>query len=134
MVDYSVLIGALFALMGAIAAYFQRAQKLDAIKVADSAVKTKNDVVAFFDPGSNTKTSSDVVESLPGRSWKMTDETKRWITFDHSPSEQASLLQQIADAEAQKKTDYVISAGDAYYHIEYGLLSGSGKGAGKAAQ
>lgn len=65
---------------------------------------------------------------VAARSWKMSDETKRWITVRHTPGDQASLLKQIADAEEQKKIRYLIPVPNAYYEIEYGLLKGGGKG------
>ena len=33
----------------------------------------------------------------------MSDETKRWVTFNHKPDEQASLLKQIAEAEGAEE-------------------------------
>jgi hypothetical protein len=63
---------------------------------------------------------------VPGRSWKMSDETRRWVICGHPPTDQASLLQQITDAEAAKKTNYVISVPGTYYEIEYGLIRGGG--------
>ncbi|MBP1927694.1 hypothetical protein J2741_000241 [Methanolinea mesophila] len=65
---------------------------------------------------------------VAARSWKMTDETKKWVICGHSPEDQASLLKQIADAEGQKKIQYLISVPGCYYEIEYGLLKGGGKG------
>ena len=57
-------------------------------------------------------------ESVPARSWKMSDETKHWIIFDHPPDEQAALLNQIAEAEEAKKSSYIISVPGCYYEIE----------------
>ena len=45
-----------------------------------------------------------------------------------SPEDQTSLLKQIAEAENQRKTSYIISVSGCYYEIEYGLLKGGGKG------
>jgi len=56
--------------------------------------------VSFFDPQDETVMNQHGVVSA--RSWKMSDETSRWVTFNHKPDEQASLLKQIADAEEQK--------------------------------
>ena len=57
----------------------------------------------------------------------MDDATKQWLCTGHPPYEQASLLQQVADAEAQQNTSYVVSVPSGYYEIEYGLIRGSGK-------
>jgi hypothetical protein len=76
------------------------------------AEEEKADVVSFFDPQDNRVTEPP--ESVPSRSWKMNDETKRWVTVGHSPEEQASLLRQIANAEDQKKMQYFISVPTAY--------------------
>jgi hypothetical protein len=58
----------------------------------------------------------------------MTDSTKRWLTFDHSPIEQESLLRQEAEAEAERLDTYkTITVPSAWYDIEYGLIKGSGK-------
>jgi hypothetical protein len=41
----------------------------------------KADVVSFFDPLDERATQPP--ENVPIRSWKMNDETKRWITAGH---------------------------------------------------
>ena len=89
---------------------------------ADSAT---SQVLSYFDPTDDTVTSAP--QEVPGRSYKMTDSTKRWLTFDHSPIEQESLLRQVAEAEAERLDTYTISVPSAWYDIEYGLIKGSGK-------
>ena len=59
---------------------------------------------------------------------QMSDETRRLLTFNHKPGEQASLLKQIAEAEEQKKVSYFISVPGSFYEIEYGLVKGGGRG------
>jgi len=83
-------------------------------------------IVSFFDPQDDRVTTPP--DSVPSRSWKMSDETKRWVTFGHKPDEQASLLKQIAEAEESRKIQYFLSLPGCYYEIEYGLLKGGGKG------
>ncbi|NYT17738.1 MAG: hypothetical protein GKC06_07015 [Methanomicrobiales archaeon] len=87
--------------------------------------RRKQEVVAFFDPRDSGVTTPPA--SVPSRSWTMDDATKQWLCAGHSPDEQASLLQQVADAEAQQKTSYIVSVPSGYYEIEYGLIRGSGK-------
>lgn len=87
--------------------------------------RQKKEVVAFFDPKDSGVTTPPA--SVPSRSWKMDDATKQWLCAGHSPDEQASLLQQVAGAEAQQKTSYFISVPSGYYEIEFGLIKGSGK-------
>jgi hypothetical protein len=87
--------------------------------------RQKGEVIAFFDPENDIVTSPP--SSVPARSWKMDEVTKKWLCAGHSPEEQASLLRQVADAEAQQKTSYFISVPSGYYEIEYGLIKGSGK-------
>ena len=106
------------AVIAAIIAYWQTKQR----KVQEG--KTA-EVIAFFDPKDETVTTPPA--NVPSRSWKMSDETKRWIAFDHPVGEQEDLLGQIAVAEAGQKTSYVISVPSAWYEIEYGLVKGSGK-------
>ncbi|MDD1712027.1 MAG: hypothetical protein LUQ69_02540 [Methanoregulaceae archaeon] len=90
------------------------------------AERESTEIVSFFDPQDDRVTSPP--ETVPARSWKMSDETKRWVTFGHKPDEQASLLKQIAGAEELKKSTYFIAVPGCWYEIEYGLLKGGGKG------
>ena len=91
-----------------------------------AAESEKDDVLAYFDPDDDTVTRPP--ETVPARSWKMSDETRRWVIVGHSPAEQASLLKQIAEAEEKRKMRYIISVPSAYYEIEYGLVKGGGRG------
>jgi hypothetical protein len=92
---------------------------------AQQAETTTNRVISFFDPVDDTVTVAP--GEAPGRSWKMTDSTKRWLTFDHSPVEQESLLRQVAEAEVERRDTYTITVPTTWYDIEYGLIRGSGK-------
>jgi hypothetical protein len=91
-----------------------------------AAESEKDDVVAYFNPDDDTVTRPP--ETVPARSWKMSDETRRWVIVGHSPEEQATMLKQIAEAEEKRKMRYIISVPSAYYEIEYGLVKGGGKG------
>ncbi|MFA7050385.1 MAG: hypothetical protein WC164_04745 [Patescibacteria group bacterium] len=96
------------------------------LALASAAESEKDDVLAYFDPDDDTVTRPP--ETVPARSWKMSDETRRWVIVGHSPEEQASMLKQIAEAEEKRKMRYIISVPSAYYEIEYGLVKGGGKG------
>jgi hypothetical protein len=112
------ILGLLPAVGAALAAFWQHSGK----KQAEGKAQ---DVISFFDPADEVVTSSPA--TVPGRSWKMNDETRRWVICGHNASDQAALLQQIADAEAEKKKkNYVISVPGNYYEIEYGLIKGGG--------
>ena len=96
------------------------------LALASAAESEKDDVLAYFDPDDDTVTRPP--ETVPARSWKMSDETRRWVIVGHSPEEQATMLKQIAEAEEKRKMRYIISVPSAYYEIEYGLVKGGGKG------
>lgn len=102
--------------------------KAETAAAEDRTVKAEDragQIVSFFDPGDQSVTSPP--EDIPARSWKMSDPTKRWLTFDHSPEEQQSLLRQVAEAEEQGRMSYRISVPGCFYEIEYGLVKGGGK-------
>jgi len=110
------------ALVAALVAYWQRTQKIE-------AKNETRQVVAFFDPKDETVTTPP--EAVPARSWKMGDETRRWVLVGHDSTNQATLLRQIEEAEKEKLMHYYLSyqdRGGGYYEIEYGLMKGSGSG------
>ncbi len=88
------------------------------LALASAAESEKDDVLAYFDPDDDTVTRPP--ETVPARSWKMSDETRRWVIVGHSPEEQATMLKQIAEAEEKRKMRYIISVPSAFYEIEYG--------------
>ena len=92
---------------------------------ATTATATADEIVRYFDPADETVTEAPA--EIPGRTWKMTDSTKRWLTFDHPLAEQESLLRQVAEAESKRLATYTISVPGGWYDIEYGLIKGSGK-------
>jgi len=106
----------------AIVAYWQNRQK-------NQAEDETRQVVAFFDPADETVTTPP--GTVPARSWKMGDETRRWVLAGHDAPNQASLLRQIGEAEEKQLVHYYLTfqdGGGGYYEIEYGLLKGSGVG------
>jgi hypothetical protein len=116
------IIEMIVVLVAAIAAYWQRTQKIE-------AENETRQVVAFFDPKDDSVTVPP--ETVPSRSWKMDDETRRWVLAGHDAINQVALLKQIAEAEAQRLLHYYLTFQDrsgGYYEIEYGLMKGSGIG------
>jgi len=110
------------ALVAAIVAYWQNRQK-------NRAEGETRQVVAFFDPKDETVTAPP--EVVPARSWKMGDETRRWVLSGHDALNQASLLRQVEEAEEKRLTHYYLTfqdRGGGFYEIEYGLVKGSGVG------
>ena len=128
------------AVIATIIAVWQNRQKNDALEARENAVDLmhyaqaqqwesiadKAEVVSFFDPADDRVTEAP--DNVPARSWKMNEETKKWVICGHSAEDQASLLKQIAEAESQGKVSYFISVSGCDFEIEYGLLKGGGKG------
>jgi hypothetical protein len=114
----------LIALIAAIIAWYQSQGKKDAENIT-----TK--VISLFDPGDRTvETINDLPEgvTLPGRTWRMDEETKKYITFAISPLDAAILLKQVAEAESLGKVEYTIGCSERYYIISYGTVLGGGTG------
>lgn len=57
---------------------------------------------------------------VPARSWKMSDETKKWVTFNHTSDNQAPLLKQ--STEEKWKMNCFVSVPGCFDEIECGLL------------
>ena len=108
------------ALVAALVAYWQRTQKIE-------AKNETRQVVSFFDPQDESVTTPP--EVVPARSWKMSDETRKWVLVGHDAMNQATLLRQIEEAEEKHLTHYYLTyqdRGGGFYEIEYGLMKGSG--------
>jgi len=120
--DLIQILELLAALVAAIIAYWQHHK----MTVAEN---TTDEVIAFFDPKDDTVTTPPL--PVPSRSWKMNEETRRWVITGHDPATQGDLLQQIDTAEEQQLPRYYLTfpdRGGGYYEIEYGLMKGSGTG------
>ena len=83
------------------------------------------DVVSFFDPADERVTGAPA--GIPVRSYTMADDTKRWLTFDHSAGERLALLGQVEEAEKKGLATYTIEVPTAWYAIEYGLVRSAGR-------
>ena len=119
------LIEILITLAAAFIAYVQHMRATKATAETQQAQLTTQQVLSYFDATDDTVTIAP--PEVQGRSYKMDSSTKRWLTFDHSPIEQESLLRQVAEAEAKRLDKYTITVPSAWYDIEYGLIKGSGK-------
>ncbi|MEI7433554.1 MAG: hypothetical protein WCJ93_04800 [Methanomicrobiales archaeon] len=115
----------LFAFAAAGFAYIQHRRATNAIAETEAAQQKTGQVLSYFDATDDSV--SVAPPEVQGRSYRMADSTKRWLTFDHSPVERESLLRQVAEAEAERLDTYTISVPSAWYDIEYGLIKGSGK-------
>ena len=118
----------LIALFAAGIAYIQHRRATSAIAETQAAQLKTEQVLSYFDATDESVTVAP--PGVQGRSYRMADSTKRWLTFDHSPVERESLLRQVAEAEAERLDTYTISVPSEWYDIEYGLIKGSG-GSGK---
>jgi len=107
------------AIIGWVMAYLENQKKQEAIE-------EKKAVETFYDPQTG---NTPVPTSVPERAWRMNDETKRWLCAGHDEATKQLLLRQVAEAEAAGKTDYYISYPNGWYHINFGLIMGSAKGA-----
>jgi hypothetical protein len=123
--ELTQVIELLIALVAAGIAYIQHRRATNAIAETQVAQQKTEQVLSYFDATDDSVTVAP--PEVQGRSYKMADSTKRWLTFDHSPVERESLLRQVAEAEAGRLDTYTITVPSAWYDIEYGLIKGSGK-------
>lgn len=85
-----------------------------------------NTIKEAYTAGTNASVTPTVIATLPERSWKMSESTLRWITFDATPENKAIIVKAVQDAEAAMLTHYTIGYNGGYYEIDYGLLKGGG--------
>ena len=112
------LIAAFVAIVAAVAAYLENKKKTTVINAMTSGTVESKDPAALA--------------LLPERSWKMSDATKKWCTFDASQENKDLILKRIDAAETQHLTHYQIDFAGGYYIIDFGLLmGGSGNPSGK---
>lgn len=112
--------------IGWIVAYLKNTQVKTAVAAASTAEQKTEQTVKFYD--STTDEVPVAPDWIPGRTYKMNDDTKKFILSGESETDRASILQQIADAEAQKLATYQITTSVGYYLIEYGLIRASARG------
>jgi len=119
------------ALGCAVFAYVQHRRASGAIADTQQAQQTTENILNFFDQTDDTVTVAP--PEVQGRSFKMSQASKDWITSDRRPEERESLLRQVAEAESKRLGVYTISVPSVWYNIEYGIPSSSG-GSGKGVQ
>lgn len=121
----------LIAVIGWAMAYIQMTKKNEAIAGQVAAETETAKVIDFYDPKTG---NAPVPAKVPGRSYLMNEETKKYLTTGMNAEDAAKALQQVAEAEAAGKTDYYVFWSEGYYHVEFGLISGSGRGAAEPAK
>jgi len=112
--QFQALLAAIVALITAIMAIIQNWEKNKIIS-------------AMSDPLTVTPS---VAKELPPKTWRMSEETKRFLTAGRFQQNAAGILAQVAANEALGNADYWIdtgipssSGGNIQYHIQYGLLA-----------
>jgi hypothetical protein len=117
-IDLSNLIAAIIALISVIIAILKNRE----------TTTTK----AAYTSQSIESATPAIVATLPERSWKMSESTLRYCTFDATPENRELIIEQIKDAEASQLTHYQVHFNGGYYIIDYGLLmGGAGNPSGK---
>ncbi len=97
------------------------------VQEIDRYLAETRQVVSFFDPKDERVTTPP--GAVPARSWKMSDQTRKWVLAGHDAMNQATLLRQVEEAEEKRQTHYYLTyqdRGGGFYEIEYGLMKGSG--------
>ena len=107
------VLAALVIIISWVIALLQNRQKAAVIAVMSEPTKANG----------NQKASA--LAELPERSWKMSEETKKWLMASESKEDQIKILQQISDAEFQKALSYQVIYSLGGYQIEYGLIKSS---------
>jgi len=114
-IDWNTLVAALITIVSILIAWWQNRQKKDIITFF-------TDPIALPEPANIA-----VMEVVPGRSWKMSPETLKWILSGENDEDQRTLKGQIFTAEAEGLTSYSIRYSKGFYLIEYGLIKSSGR-------
>ena len=120
-----VLLPLFAAIIAAIMAYLENRKKKSAEMMADDFSelyqKENRQNAALVSPG---YASPDIVDSLPGSAWKMSEATKQFLISGAFKPYTAEILKQVDQAEREKRVQYTIyvPALNVQYNIEYGLL------------
>ena len=120
-----VLLPLIAAIVAAIMAYLENRKKKSAEMMVDDFSelyqKETRQNAALVSPGYATP---DIVSAIPGAAWKMSEETKQFLTAGAFKPFASEILKQIDEAEREKRVQYTIyvPALNVQYKIEYGLL------------
>lgn len=102
--------------------------KTEAATVEATAAKEETKaVIDYFDP--TVKTVTTPPDIIPERTYKMSDATKRWITYSESDADKVAILEQVSKAEEAGQATYRVTYSKGYYDIEYGLVKDSARDA-----
>ena len=121
---FQTLIPLIIAIIAAITAYIENQKK----KGLMNELEYTNDIVQMENQKVNALISPkyadvDIVDSLPENAWKMSDETKAFLTSGAFKAYKPQILSQIAENEENRKVGYtIIIPNGVQYKIEYGLL------------
>lgn len=118
------LIPLIIAVITAIIAYLENRKKKEALDEVNYQIGVNQiaseQINALVSP---KDAKQDVVRSLPGRAWQMSDATKKFLTAGAFAPYTESILQQVKNAESQGLVSYTITIPNGVqYFIEYGLL------------
>lgn len=86
--------------------------------------ETAEGIISYYTDG-NAKAPEGV--AIPERSHRMSEETKEFITHGESPEDKIKMLEQVSKAEAEGKTEYLVTYSKGYYKIQWGLAYGSAR-------
>lgn len=120
-----VLLPLFAAIVAAIMAYIENRKKKEAEVMANDFSnlyqKEIRENAALVSPGYATP---DIVSAIPGAAWKMSEDTKQFLTAGAFKPYSAEILKQVDEAERAQRVKYTIYVPgiNVQYNIEYGLL------------
>jgi hypothetical protein len=88
--------------------------------------QTSSVITAMSDPVSVTEPEKKAaIAVLPERSYKMSDETLKWLCAAETTADQELITRQVREAEKDQLFHYQIKYSAGGYIIEYGLIKSS---------
>ena len=120
-----VLLPLFAAIIAAIMAYLENRKKKSAEMMANDFSelyqKESRQNAALVSPG---YASPGIVSDIPGAAWKMSEDTKQFLTAGAFKPYTVEILKQVDQAERENRVKYAIYVPglNVQYNIEYGLL------------